>query len=69
MYQSWSQFYRDLDTLLRRGQVVANVDADGDVVYRSQEVATDAHRRNGLRVEEVRVIRRSAQKLSQNTSF
>jgi hypothetical protein len=60
MIQSWRELRRGLDTLTLRGEVIATLDDDGEVAYRSQEVATDEHRRNQLHVQEVRRLRRSA---------
>lgn len=53
---------RGLDTLVRRGEIVATLDDDGDVIYRDQRQATDVHRQNQLSVEEVRRLRRNPTK-------
>lgn len=68
MVKSWSELRRGLDTLTRRGEIVATLDDAGEIVYRDQRQATEEHRRNQLRVEEVRALRRT-QKTNLPTSF
>lgn len=59
MVKSWRELRRGLDTLVLRGEVIATLDNDGEVIYRDQQVASDWHRRNSLSVEEVRRLRRN----------
>lgn len=62
MVKSMRELRRGLDTLTLRGEIVATLDNDGEVTYRSQEHATEQHRRNQLSVEEVRRLRRNMEK-------
>ena len=59
MIKSMRELRRGLDTLTRRGEIVATLDDDGEVCYRDQQQATEEHRCNQLSVEEVRALRRN----------
>jgi hypothetical protein len=60
MVKSWRELRRGLDALTLRGEIVATLGNDGEVVYRDQQQANEEHRRNQLHVREVRRLRRSA---------
>lgn len=69
MIKSMRELRRGLDTLTRRGEIVATLDNDGEVTYRSQEHATEEHRRNQLSAEEVRALRRSRNEFSKSVKI
>lgn len=60
MIKSMRELRRGLDTLTLRGEIVATLDDDGEMVYQDHKQADQAHRRNQLHVQEVKRLRRSA---------
>ena len=57
MQKSMKQFHRDLETLVRRGTILAVLDNVGDVILWPVQCATDERLANALTPQEFRQLR------------